>query len=96
MAQTTLFNTNSGHLNTTAYMIAGNSSLERMIGVAPEFPNKIFGRNELATTTDVMNLLGVKEGDTIEAHVRSYLFIFLVRPFPTFLKRLRQAEALSF
>jgi len=66
-----LFNPNAENLNTTAYMIAGNSTLERIIGVGPEFPNKIFGKNELATTTDVMNLLGVKEGDTIEAHVRT-------------------------
>jgi hypothetical protein len=76
MAQTTLFNTNAGHLNTTAYMIAGNSTLERMIGVAPEFPNRIFGRNELVTTTDVMNLLNVKEGDTIEAHVKTFFSFF--------------------
>lgn len=69
MAQSTLFNTQVKDRNTTAYMIAGNSTLERMIGVAPEFPNKIFKRDEIATTTDVMDLLGVKQGDTIEANV---------------------------
>jgi hypothetical protein len=40
-------------------MIAGDSRLERKINVAPEFPKRIFERNELATTDDVMNILGL-------------------------------------
>lgn len=49
-------------------MIAGDSLLERKINVAPEFPKHIFARNELATTMDVMNILGLEEGDVVEAH----------------------------
>jgi hypothetical protein len=41
-------------------MIAGDSRLERKINVAPEFPKTIFGRNEIATTTDVMKILGIE------------------------------------
>lgn len=63
MAQTTLYNPANRDRNTTAYMIAGNSSLERKIGVAPDFPKKIFGLKEIATTADVVNLLGLTVGD---------------------------------
>ncbi len=43
-------------------MIAGDSHLERKINVAPEFPKNLFARHELVTTTDVMNILGLKAG----------------------------------
>lgn len=62
IAQTTLFNPDFKTRNTTAHMIAGDSHLERKINVAPEFPKRTFARNELATTDDVMNILGLKEG----------------------------------
>jgi hypothetical protein len=50
-------------------MIAGDSRLERKINVAPEFPKNLFGKDELATTMDVINILGLTEGQQIEAHV---------------------------
>ena len=60
VAQSTLFNPENKNKNTTAHMIAGDSRLERKINVAPEFPKTIFGRNEIATTTDVMKILGIE------------------------------------
>lgn len=68
IAQTTLFNPAIKTKNTTAHMIAGDSLLERRINVAPAFPKTIFARNELATTFDVMNILGLQDGQQIEAH----------------------------
>jgi hypothetical protein len=38
-------------------MIAGDSELERRIEIAPEFPKITFNSGEVATTTDVMNIL---------------------------------------
>jgi hypothetical protein len=62
VASATLNNRNTRR-NTSAHMIAGDSMLERRINVAPEFPNKIFKRDELATTSDVLDILGVQVGD---------------------------------
>ncbi len=57
-------------------MIAGDQRLERKINVAPEFPNRLYDRHEIATTTDVLNILGLKEGDQMEAHVSLVIFIY--------------------
>jgi len=54
--------------NTSAHMIAGDSYLERKINVAPEFPKMLLGRNEMITSGDVMRILDLKEGQTVEAH----------------------------
>lgn len=50
-------------------MIAGDSLLERKINVAPEFPKHLFQRHELATTNDVLDIIGLQEGDQVEAYV---------------------------
>ena len=56
-------------------MIAGDQRLERKINVAPEFPNRLYDRHEIATTTDVLNILGLKEGDQMEAHVSLMILV---------------------
>lgn len=65
----TLYNPNDRSKNTTANMIAGDSKLERAINVAPRFPRNLFKQGELATTEDVVNLLGLQVGKEIQAHV---------------------------
>ena len=50
---------------TSSYMIAGDSKLERNLGVAPGFPSRILKQDELITTNDIMTVLGVEEGDMI-------------------------------
>lgn len=62
IASTTLYNPNAKTKNTTAHMIAGNSYLERKINVAPLFPKHLFDRHELATTNDVLKILGLEAG----------------------------------
>jgi len=57
-------------------MIAGDQRLERKINVAPEFPNRLYNQHEIATTTDVLNILGLKEGDQMEAHVSKIMFVY--------------------
>lgn len=69
IAQTTLFNPNNVMANTSAHMIAGDSYLERKINVAPEFPKMLPERNEIITSGDVMRILDLKEGQSVEAHV---------------------------
>jgi len=78
IAQTTLFNPTLKTKNTTAHMIAGDSHLERKINVAPEFPKILFGRSEMSTSTDVMKILDLKEGNEVEAHVSETLNEFFV------------------
>ena len=73
VAQSTLYNPENKQKSTTANLIAGNSKLERKINVAPLFPKNIFAQGELATTMDVLNILGLEEGQEIEAHVRCHL-----------------------
>lgn len=48
-------------------MIAGDSYLERKLDVAPDFPKTILKRGETITTDDVMYILGLQEGDYLEA-----------------------------
>ena len=48
-------------------MIAGDSKLERNLGVAPGFSNRILKQDELITTNAIMTVLGVSEGETISA-----------------------------
>ena len=50
-------------VNTSAYMIAGDTIRERNIGVAPKFPHIKMQRGEIATTKDIASVLGVKQGD---------------------------------
>ena len=69
VASTTLFNPVNRTSYTTAHMIAGDSHLERKIGVAPEFPKLLLQRHEMITSTDVMKILGLQEGETINASV---------------------------
>ena len=53
-------------------MIAGDSYLERKLDVAPDFPKTILKRGETITTDDVMYILGLQEGDYLEASVSLY------------------------
>lgn len=71
--------------NTTAHMIAGDSYLERKLNVAPTFPKNILGRHEMITSSDVMRILGLEEGDQIEVYVShtSNQAFFIVRFVPT-------------
>ena len=55
-------------------MLAGDSELEMKLGVAPGFPNVKLGRNDLVTTNDVLNLIGVSEGDEVQVDVSIVLF----------------------
>jgi hypothetical protein len=48
-------------------MVAGNSLLENQIGVANGFPKINLKRGEIIMMKDVLDVLGVKEGDYIEA-----------------------------
>jgi len=66
-------------------MIAGDSYLERRINVAPEFPKMLLGRHEMITSSDVMRILDLVEGQEVEAHYD--LFQLLSNDF-TKLKRL--------
>ena len=54
---------------TSSYMIAGDSKLERNLGVAPGFPARELKQDELITTNDIMTVLDVKEGDVISTDV---------------------------
>jgi hypothetical protein len=53
--------------STSAIMVAGNSLLENQIGVANGFPKINLKRGEIIMMKDVLDVLGVKEGDYIEA-----------------------------
>lgn len=64
IAQTRIFNTERT-LNTSSYMVAGDSIRERNIGIAPGFPIEKLERHELITTHDIANVLGLKIGDQI-------------------------------
>lgn len=66
MAQTTLSNPEMD-ISTSAYMIAGDSKLERKIQIARGFPNDILKKGEIVTTSDVMNLLNAEVGDKLVA-----------------------------
>lgn len=77
VAQTTLYNPQMKSKSTTAHMIAGDSYLERKINVAPEFPKMLLARHELTTSTDVMQLLSLEEGQQVEAHVSLHFTPFL-------------------
>ena len=50
-------------------MIAGNQKLERKINVASQFPNTLYNRHEISTTNDVLDFLGLRIGDEVEATV---------------------------
>lgn len=78
IALSTLYNPNDRSKNTTANMIAGNSKLERAINVAPRFPKNLFKQGELATTQDVVNLLGLQVGKEIQAHVSNQPILLCV------------------
>ena len=68
IAQANLINT-VNHKTTSAHMVAGDQKLEWKIDVAPEMPKVNLKRHQLASTSDVLNILGLKRGDTVEAHV---------------------------
>jgi hypothetical protein len=40
-------------------MVAGDQKLEWKIDVAPEMPKVVLARHQIATTQDVMNILGL-------------------------------------
>lgn len=69
IATSYLFNPDQRTKNTTVHMVAGDSYLERKLDVAPDFPKTILKRGEIITTVDVMHILGLKEGDVVEASV---------------------------
>jgi hypothetical protein len=50
-------------------LFAGDTKLERNIGVAPGFPKDILKQDEMITTADVMNLLNITEGDSVEVDI---------------------------
>lgn len=50
-------------------MVAGNVYLENKIGVAEGFPTRDLGPDDMITTTEVANMLGVKEGQSIRVEV---------------------------
>jgi hypothetical protein len=54
---------------TQAYLFAGDSELERNIGIAPGFPTDILGKDEMITTDDVKKLLNIEIGDEVEADI---------------------------
>ena len=68
IAMTSLYNLERS-LQTSAFMIAGDSKLERNIGVAPGFSNKVLKQDEMITTDDIMTVLGLKIGDMISTDV---------------------------
>lgn len=44
--------------------------IERDIGVAVGFPTYILKRGEIIATSDLLDILGLDQGDEIEIHVR--------------------------
>jgi hypothetical protein len=55
-----------GSKQTNAFFVAADTALERQIRIGHNFPDKILEKDQLITTTDVLKLLGLKTGDTIE------------------------------
>jgi len=51
---------------TSAIMIAGDSKLENEIGVGNGFPQIDLARGEIIILQDILDVLGVNEGETIE------------------------------
>jgi hypothetical protein len=51
---------------TSAIMIAGDSKLENEIGVALGFPKAELKRSEVIVLQDVLDVLGLKEGDKVD------------------------------
>ena len=51
---------------TSAIMIAGDSTLENDIGVAHGFPQLNLERGEIIILQDILDVLGLEEGDTVE------------------------------
>ena len=47
-------------------MIAGDSKLENEIGVALGFPQIELQRSEVVVLQDVLDVLGLKDGDTVD------------------------------
>ena len=66
VAMTSIYNQDRTKM-TSSFMIAGDSKLERNLGVAPGFSNRILKQDELITTNDIMTVLGVSEDETISA-----------------------------
>jgi hypothetical protein len=50
-------------------LFAGNSELERNLGISPGFPVDILGKDEMITTNGVMKLLDIELGDEVEADI---------------------------
>jgi hypothetical protein len=73
IAQTKLSN-EEGTKQTSAYLVAADTMLERQIIVGHEFPNIILQQNEMITTTDVIKLLGNEIGDKIEVNVSQIIY----------------------
>ena len=68
MSQTSLYNADRTKF-TSAYMVVGDSKLERNIGIAPGFPVRVLGQDELVTTSDILTVLGLEEGDTVQTDI---------------------------
>ena len=49
-------------------MVAGDSQLENQIGVARGFPQIELQRDEVIVLQDMLDVLQLKEGDTVEIH----------------------------
>lgn len=49
-------------------MVAGDSQLENQIGVANGFPNVDLKHNEVIMLQDVLDVLSLQNGDTVEIH----------------------------
>jgi len=65
MALGTARNAQNRSLKTSSFVFAGDSKQERDEGIAPGFPNTILGKDEVIALDDLMQILGVNEGDQI-------------------------------
>ena len=92
MAQTVLYNTERTH-KTQAYLIAGDQSLERNLGIAPGFPRMQLKKDEMITTTDVMSLLNLKVGE--EMNVDIDFFQLVSRDFVKFKRLVFEYDAMN-
>lgn len=74
MFQSTLSNKNKQSFRNHAYMIAGNVQRENKLGIAEGFPTQKLGKDDLITTKEVANSLGVTKGDIVTVEVSKTYF----------------------
>ena len=55
-------------------MIAGNVQRENKLGIAEGFPTQKLGKDDLITTKEVANSLGVTKGDIVTVEVSKTYF----------------------